>query len=114
MDELTLFGPDQARQAVPDPRQVHGGDAEAAWTRWTAATRAPMCTRCIKAVHTGTRQHPVRGVHVRKLDDITEYLCPAHAQEQRELDDAARAVRRTADRAAGRGRAPARRRQREV
>ncbi len=90
MDDLALFGPEEAQPARAVVPEDAWGALDVKWTRYTGRTRAPVCTHCIRlAQAAGTVPQPLKAIWRRKTGLVEDSLCHAHSQVQREVDDRA-------------------------
>lgn len=93
-DELALFAPETAAAPpVTVPAEAWGALA-VTWTRCgKGSSRPPVCTHCIAvAKERGELPSPLLAVWRRKGPNGEVYLCHAHSEAQRQLDDGAARV----------------------
>lgn len=107
---MDLFG---VADAQPTPKPVAElGDASATWS--DPPRGGGLCGLCVKEIHANPGgSHPLRATKRRRAATSDLLLCPVHAQDLREKDDAAKAQRRERQRAEGAGSAPSKRKRRE-
>lgn len=77
---------------MPELAEPRLGALGAKWTKITAK-KAPRCDQCLRLIHDHGMQKapaPLAAVQKRVGPNDTLHLCPVHAQDMREKDDAAK------------------------